>query len=85
MAPIRPRGDSGMMISDRMPHWLSVADDTCLLRGMNTDNPQHASATNQLYMVVFTEVRPSMELGSVTGWGQKITTCPASSAFMLLE
>jgi hypothetical protein len=60
MAPVRPRGDSGTMISDLMPHLSRVADDLCLLRGMSTDNPQHASATNQFHTGVFTEVRPSM-------------------------
>jgi hypothetical protein len=67
MAPIRPRGESGMMISDLMPHLAQVADDICLLRGMNTDNPQHASATNQFHSGVFTEVRPSM--GSWISYG----------------
>jgi hypothetical protein len=67
MAPIRPRGESGMMISDLLPHLSSVADDICLLRGMNADNPQHASATNQFHTGVFTEVRPSM--GSWISYG----------------
>jgi len=67
MAPIRPRGESGMMISDLMPHLAQVADDICLLRGMNTDNPQHASATNQFHSGVFTEVRPS--IGSWISYG----------------
>ena len=67
MAPIRPRGESGMMISDLLPHLAQVADDICLLRGMNTDNPQHASATNQFHSGVFTEVRPSM--GSWISYG----------------
>ena len=67
MSPVRPRGESGMMISDLMPHLSSIADDICLLRGMNADNPQHASATNQFHTGVFTEVRPSM--GAWIGYG----------------
>lgn len=67
MAPVRPRGQSGMMISDLLPHLSSVADDICLLRGMSADNPQHASATNQFHTGVFTEVRPSM--GSWISYG----------------
>ena len=39
MSPVRPRGESGMMISDLMPHLSNIADDICLLRGMNADNP----------------------------------------------
>jgi hypothetical protein len=56
-----------MMISDLMPHLASIADDICLLRGMNADNPQHASATNQFHTGSFTEVRPSM--GSWISYG----------------
>jgi uncharacterized protein (DUF1501 family) len=67
MAPVKPRGRSGMMISDLMPHLASIADDICLLRGMNADNPQHASATNQFHTGSFTEVRPSM--GSWISYG----------------
>jgi len=67
MAPVKPRGQSGMMISDLMPHLASIADDVCLLRGMNADNPQHASATNQFHTGSFTEVRPSM--GSWISYG----------------
>jgi len=67
MAPVRPRGQSGMMISDLMPHLSSVADDICLLRGMNADNPQHAGAALQFHTGVFSEVRPSM--GSWISYG----------------
>jgi len=67
MAPVRPRGQSGMTISDLMPHLASVADDICLLRGMNADNPQHAGAALQLHTGVFSEIRPSM--GSWISYG----------------
>jgi len=36
-----------MMISGLMPNLAEIAYDICLLRGMNADNPQHASAENQ--------------------------------------
>ncbi len=67
MGPVKPRGKSGVMISDLMPQLSSIADDICLLRGMNADNPQHVSATNQFHTGVFTEVRPSM--GSWISYG----------------
>ena len=66
-APVRPRGQSGMMISDLMPHLATVADDICLLRGMNADNPQHNGATQQFHTGTFTEIRPSM--GSWISYG----------------
>jgi len=65
--PIRPRGQSGMMISDLMPHLASVADDICLLRGMSADNPQHAPAELQLHTGTVNDVRPSM--GSWISYG----------------
>lgn len=67
MGPVRPRGSSGVMMADVLPHLSRVADDICLLRGMNTDNPQHASAVNQFHTGVFTDVRPSM--GSWISYG----------------
>lgn len=67
MAPVKPRGESGMMVSDLMPHLAGMADEICLLRGMNADNPQHAGATSQFHSGSFTEVRPSM--GSWISYG----------------
>jgi len=66
-APIRPRGDSGMMISDLLPNLAGVADDLCLLRAMHTDNKAHAPATLQFHTGTLAEVRPS--LGSWISYG----------------
>ena len=74
MAPVRPRGQSGMMISDLMPHLASVADDLCLLRGMNADNPQHAGATLQCHTGPLVEVCPSMGALARYGRGPKKAT-----------
>jgi hypothetical protein len=76
-APVKPRGESGMMISDLLPHLSSVADDICLLRGVNADNPQHASATNQFHTGVFTEVRPSMGAWISYGLGTENQNLPS--------
>ncbi|MBP90545.1 MAG: sulfatase [Planctomycetaceae bacterium] len=67
VAPVRPRGESGMMISDLMPNIASVADDLCLLRGMYTDNKAHAPATLQLHTGTLAESLPSM--GSWISYG----------------
>ncbi len=76
-APVKPRGQSGMMISDLLPHLSNVADDLCMLRGMNADNPQHASATNQFHTGVFTEVRPSMGAWISYGLGTENQDLPS--------
>jgi hypothetical protein len=60
IAPVRPRGQSGMMISDHMPHLAEIADDLCLLKAVHADNNQHAPATLQFHTGSQTEVRPSM-------------------------
>ena len=65
--PVRPRGESGMMISDLMPHLATIADEICLLRGMAADNPQHAPAELQFHTGTMNDVRPSM--GSWVSYG----------------
>lgn len=76
MAPVRPRGQSGMMISDLMPHLAGVADDLCLLRGMSVDNPQHAGATLQFHTGSFAEVRPSLGAWVSYGLGSENANLP---------
>ena len=77
MAPVRPRGQSGMMISDLMPHLAGISDDICLLRGMSADNPQHAGATSQFHTGSFTEVRPSMGAWISYGLGTENQNLPS--------
>ncbi|MGK0186811.1 MAG: hypothetical protein ACI9R3_002594 [Verrucomicrobiales bacterium] len=66
-APVRPRGECGMMISDLLPHMASVADDLCLLRAMQADNKSHPQASLQMHTGAIAEARPSM--GSWIGYG----------------
>ena len=77
MAPVRPRGQSGMMISDLLPHLAEIADDICLLKGMSADNPQHAGATSQFHTGVFTEVRPSLGAWVSYGLGAENQNLPS--------
>ena len=64
---VRPRGQSGMMISDLLPHTASIADEICLLRAMHADNNQHQPAALQFHTGVTADVRPSM--GSWISYG----------------
>lgn len=77
VAPVQPRGASGMMISDLMPHLAGVADDICLLRGMNADNPQHAPAELQLHTGALADVRPSMGAWISYGLGTENQNLPS--------
>jgi len=67
VAPIRPRGESGLMISDLLPQLASVADELCLLRAMHTDNKAHAPAVLQLHTGMLSNAHPSM--GSWISYG----------------
>ncbi len=64
---VRPRGQSGMMISDLLPHTASIADEICLLRAMHAENNQHQPAALQFHTGVTADVRPSM--GSWISYG----------------
>ena len=67
VAAVRPRGESGMKISDLMPHVASIADDLCLLQAMYTDNKAHAPATLQFHTGTLAGSLPSM--GSWISYG----------------
>ncbi len=67
MAKFAPRGESGMVISDLLPHLHTVADDICLLKGMKADNAAHDLASLQFHTGSFNDVRPSM--GSWVSYG----------------
>jgi uncharacterized protein DUF1501 len=77
IAPVRPRGDSGMMISDLMPHLAGVADELCLLQAVHTDNEAHAPATLQLHTGFSIDVRPSMGSWFSYGLGTENENLPS--------
>jgi hypothetical protein len=82
IAPIRPRGNCGMLMSDYLPHLATVADDLCLLRGMHTDNEAHAPATLQLHTGASIDVRPSMGAWFSYGLGSENRNLPG---FMTIQ
>lgn len=65
--PVRPRGQSGLTISDLLPHTASIADELCLLRAVSADNNQHGPAALQFHTGVLAEARPS--IGSWVSYG----------------
>lgn len=67
IAPVRPRGRSGLPLSDLLPNLATVADELCLLRGMHTDNKAHAPAALQFHTGSLNEARPS--LGAWVSYG----------------
>jgi len=67
VAPVRPRGDSGLMMSDLLPNLAGVADELCMLRAVVADNKAHAPATLQFHTGHIAEARPS--IGSWISYG----------------
>jgi hypothetical protein len=77
VAPVRPRGQSGMMISDLLPNLAGVADDLCLLRAMVADNKAHAPASLQFHTGHIAEARPSMGAWLSYGLGTQNQSLPS--------
>lgn len=74
--PFRPRGQSGLMISDLFPNVARHADKLCLMNGMYTDNPAHPQATILMHTGSATFVRPSMGSWILYGLGTENQSLP---------
>lgn len=72
-----PRGESGAMISNLLPHLATVADELCFLHGMQVDNPAHDLAILQFNTGVINEVRPSMGAWVSYGLGTENANLPS--------
>jgi len=72
----KQRGKSGLWISDLLPEIGSMADELCLLRGMNTDLPVHPRAMTQLHTGATQFVRPSLGAWTLYGLGTENDSMP---------
>lgn len=72
----KPRGESGVIISNLMPHLAEVADELCFLHGMQVDNPAHDLATIQFNTGALNELRPSMGAWTTYGLGTENANLP---------
>jgi hypothetical protein len=63
----RPRGDSGIEVSDLFPHLASRIDDVALVRSLHTSHSNHYNATLGMHTGSFAAARPS--LGSWVSYG----------------
>ncbi|MBK8094886.1 MAG: DUF1501 domain-containing protein [Verrucomicrobiaceae bacterium] len=74
---VRPRGQSGLMISDLLPHTASIADEICMLRAVHADNNQHQPAALQFHTGYTTEARPSVGSWISYGLGSESANLPS--------
>jgi hypothetical protein len=72
----KPRGKSGLPISDLFPELSKHADDLCLLNGMHTDLPSHAQAFLQMHCGIFQFPRPSLGAWTLYGLGTENSNLP---------
>lgn len=69
-------GRSGLDVVELLPETARHADKLCVLRGMQTDNENHAQALEQLHTGSFQFVRPSMGAWTVYGLGTENRNLP---------
>jgi hypothetical protein len=70
-------GQSGLEISELLPHLACCADDLCVVRSLHTDNPNHGPALYLLNNGSITPKRPSMGAWLSYGLGTENRNLPA--------
>jgi len=72
----KPRGQSGMLISDLLPNIARHADDLCVINSMHTDHNAHPQAILQMNTGSFAFTRPSVGAWCVYGLGSENQNLP---------
>ncbi len=69
-------GDSGLWISNLFPNVAKHADELCLIRSMNCDQPVHATAMIQMHTGTAQFIRPSLGAWTLYGLGTENESLP---------
>lgn len=72
----RPRGESGVPVSELLPQLGRHIDDICVLRSMHADNPNHGPALLQMNNGTIIPTRPSMGAWFLYGLGSENENLP---------
>ncbi|MCO5297246.1 MAG: DUF1501 domain-containing protein [Fimbriimonadaceae bacterium] len=75
--PFHQHGESGMWLSDLLPHTGSIADEICLVRSMHTDAVNHAPGVTFFLTGSQIPGRPSMGAWAVYGLGSMTDELPS--------
>jgi hypothetical protein len=75
--PFRPRGRSGLQISDFLPHLSRCADELCVIRSMHGDSVNHPQSVYQMNTGSILMGRPSMGSWVAYGLGSENQNMPA--------
>ncbi len=80
LAPLRefkPRGQSGIEISDFLPHTATCADDLCVIRSCYADSVTHPESVYQMNTGSILMGRPSLGAWATYGLGSENQNMPA--------
>ena len=69
-------GESGLWVSDLLPHTSKHADDLCVMKGMFTDSNEHAAALTQMHTGSAQFHRPSIGSWVLYGLGSENEDLP---------
>ncbi len=72
----RPRGESGLPVSDLLPQIGECIDDICVIRSLHCDNPNHGPALFQMNNGTITPTRPSLGSWMLYGLGSENADLP---------
>ncbi|MFP6858772.1 MAG: DUF1501 domain-containing protein [Roseibacillus sp.] len=75
--PFRPRGQSGLEISDFLPHMSALADDLCVLRSCHGDSVNHPQSVYQMNTGSILMGKPSLGSWVAYGLGSENQNMPA--------
>jgi hypothetical protein len=75
--PFRPRGESGLEISDFLPHLAQCADDLCVLRSCHGDSVNHPQSVYQMNTGSILMGRPCLGSWVAYGLGTENQDLPA--------
>ena len=70
------RGQSGVPVSELLPHLGACIDDLCILRSLHSDNPNHGPALYQMNNGTITPKRPSIGSWCLYGLGAENQNLP---------
>ncbi len=69
-------GQSGIEVSETLPHLAKIIDDCCVIRSMKTDVPNHEPALIQLHTGNLQPIRPSIGSWALYGLGTENENLP---------
>lgn len=75
-ASFKQYGESGLWLSDNLPHFSQVIDDVCILKAVNTDQFNHAPAQLLMHCGSARLGRPSMGAWVTYGLGSENSNLP---------